>query len=37
ITAERLLAEKLSSITLADLTADFRRRFDLIGVSSHAV
>ncbi|RWN35392.1 MAG: Rrf2 family transcriptional regulator [Mesorhizobium sp.] len=37
IAAERLLAEKLSSITLADLTADFRRRFDLIGVSSHAV
>jgi Rrf2 family protein len=37
IAAERLLAEKLSRITLADLTADFRRRFDLIGVSSHAV
>ncbi|RUX64712.1 Rrf2 family transcriptional regulator [Mesorhizobium sp. M7A.F.Ca.US.014.04.1.1] len=35
--AERLLAEKLSRITLADLTADFRRRFDRIGVSSHAV
>ncbi|RWO88644.1 Rrf2 family transcriptional regulator [Mesorhizobium sp.] len=37
IAAERLLAEKLSRITLADLTADFRRRFDLTGVSSHAV
>ncbi|TPM28120.1 Rrf2 family transcriptional regulator [Mesorhizobium sp. B2-3-4] len=37
IAAERLLAEKLSHITLADLTADFRRRYDLIGVSSHAV
>ena len=37
IAAERLLAEKLSRITLADLTADFRRRFDLVGVSSHAV
>ncbi|QPC89245.1 Rrf2 family transcriptional regulator [Mesorhizobium sp. INR15] len=37
IEAERLMAEKLSHITLADLTADFRRRYDLIGVSSHAV
>ncbi|TPL47656.1 Rrf2 family transcriptional regulator [Mesorhizobium sp. B2-4-4] len=37
IAAEKLLAEKLSRITLADLTADFRRRYDLIGVSSHAV
>jgi len=37
IEAERLLTEKLSHITLADLTADFRRRCDLIGVSSHAV
>ncbi|OHV71296.1 MULTISPECIES: Rrf2 family transcriptional regulator [unclassified Mesorhizobium] len=35
--AERLLAERLSHITLADLTADFRRRYDLIGVSSHAL
>jgi Rrf2 family protein len=35
--AEKLLAEKLGRITLADLAADFRRRFDLIGVSSHAV
>ena len=34
IAAEKLLAEKLSRITLADLTADFRRRYD---VSSHAV
>ncbi|TIW85478.1 MAG: transcriptional regulator, partial [Mesorhizobium sp.] len=34
---EKLLAEKLSRITLADLTADFRRRYALIGVSSHAV
>ena len=37
IEAEKLLAQKLSRITLADLTADFRRRYDLIGVSSHAV
>ena len=37
ITAERLLAEKLSRITLADLAADFRRRYELIGVTSHAV
>ncbi|MBZ9895920.1 Rrf2 family transcriptional regulator [Mesorhizobium sp. BR1-1-6] len=37
IAAEKLLAEKLSRITLADLTSDFRRRYDLIGVSSHAV
>ncbi|TPL89247.1 Rrf2 family transcriptional regulator [Mesorhizobium sp. B2-3-14] len=37
IAAEKLLAEKLSRITLADLTADFHRRFDLVGVSSHAV
>jgi Rrf2 family protein len=37
VAAEKLLAEKLSRITLADLTADFRRRYDLIGVSSHAV
>jgi Rrf2 family protein len=34
--AERLLAEKLARVTLADLTADFRRRFELIGKSSHA-
>ncbi|TGV50897.1 transcriptional regulator, partial [Mesorhizobium sp. M2D.F.Ca.ET.160.01.1.1] len=37
VAAEKLLAEKLSRITLADLTADFRRRYALIGVSSHAV
>ncbi|PTE10197.1 RrF2 family transcriptional regulator [Mesorhizobium helmanticense] len=37
IEAERLLAEKLSRITLADLAADFRRRYELIGVTSHAV
>ena len=37
IAAEKLLAEKLSRITLADLTADFRRRYDLIGASSHAI
>jgi Rrf2 family protein len=35
--AERLLAEKLGRITLADLAADFRRRYDEIGVTSHAV
>src|ERR671910_727562 len=29
--AERLLAEKLGRITLADLAADFRRRYDEIG------
>ncbi|MCV3205979.1 Rrf2 family transcriptional regulator [Mesorhizobium sp. YC-39] len=37
VEAERLLAEKLSHITLADLAADFRRRYELIGVTSHAV
>lgn len=37
VEAERLLAEKLSRITLADLAADFRRRYELIGVTSHAV
>lgn len=37
VEAEKLLEQKLSRITLADLTADFRRRYDLIGVSSHAV
>lgn len=37
VEAERLLAEKLSGITLADLAADFRRRYELIGVTSHAV
>ncbi len=35
--AERLLAQKLAGITLADLAADFRRRYALIGVSTHAV
>jgi Rrf2 family protein len=35
--AERLLAEKLGRITLADLAADFRRRYDEIGVTNHAV
>jgi Rrf2 family protein len=35
--AERLLAEKLGRVTLADLAADFRRRYDEIGVTSHAV
>jgi Rrf2 family protein len=35
--AEKLLAEKLSSITLADIAADYRIRFEKIGVSSHAV
>ena len=35
--AEKLLAEKLSSITLADIAADYRKRFEKIGVSSHAV
>jgi Rrf2 family protein len=35
--AERLLAEKLGRITLADLAADFRRRYDEIGVTSHAI
>jgi Rrf2 family protein len=35
--AERLLAQKLGRITLADLAADFRRRYDEIGVTSHAV
>ena len=35
--AEKLLAEKLSSITLADIAADYRERFEKIGVSSHAV
>jgi Rrf2 family protein len=37
VEAERLLAEKLSRITLADLAADFHRRYELIGVTSHAV
>lgn len=37
VEAERLLAAKLSRITLADLAADFRRRYELIGVTSHAV
>lgn len=37
VAAERLLAEKLSRITLADLAADFHRRYELIGVTSHAV
>ena len=37
VEAEKLLAEKLSRITLADLAADFHRRYELIGVTSHAV
>lgn len=37
VEAERLLAERLSRITLADLAADFHRRYELIGVTSHAV
>jgi Rrf2 family protein len=35
--AERLLAEKLGRITLADLATDFRRRYEEIGVTTHAV
>lgn len=35
--AEKLLAEKLGSFTLADLAADYRKRFEKIGVSAHAV
>ncbi|WP_353643165.1 Rrf2 family transcriptional regulator [Mesorhizobium sp. WSM2239] len=35
--AERLLAERLGRIMLADLAADFRRRYDETGVTSHAV
>jgi Rrf2 family protein len=35
--AEKLLAEKLSRVTLADLAADFRNRFEKIGATSHAV
>lgn len=37
VEAERLLEEKLSRVTLADLAADFHRRYELIGVTSHAV
>ncbi len=35
--AEKLLAEKLARITLADLAADFRKRFSRVGVTAHAV
>ncbi|GLS31435.1 Rrf2 family protein [Mesorhizobium albiziae] len=35
--AERLLAEKLGRYTLADLATDYRKRFDRIGVTRHAV
>jgi Rrf2 family protein len=35
--AEKLLAEKLGSFTLADLAAHYRKRFKKIGVSAHAV
>ena len=35
--AERLLQQKLGRITLADLAADFRRRYAALGVTDHAV
>ena len=35
--AEKLLAEKLGRVSLADIAADVRHRFELIGKSSHAV
>jgi len=35
--AERLLAEKLGRVSLADIALDVRRRFELEGTSSHAL
>jgi Rrf2 family protein len=35
--AERLLLQKLARVTLADIAADFRRRYAALGVTEHAV
>ena len=35
--AEKLLAEKLDRVSLADIAADVRHRFELEGTSSHAL